>query len=136
MSGLLLDASVLIAAVDVQDRNHAAADELLYESRQSLATTDLAAYEVANVAVAAWKRPDVAAHLLAMIEQLKDDGGMIAVSMPMLNEACDLASDHQISVYDASYVVAARSSGRLLVSCDERGLVSKDLALLPSKLIA
>jgi len=42
-----------------------------------------------------------------------------------------LADEHAISVYDAAYVAAARESGRSLVSCDVRDLVSKGLAELP-----
>lgn len=36
-----------------------------------------------------------------------------------------------ISVYDAAYAAAADEGGHRLVSCDERDLVSKGLAMLP-----
>jgi predicted nucleic acid-binding protein len=37
-----------------------------------------------------------------------------------------------ISVYDAAYVAAADECGHHIVSCDERDLVSKGLAVLPT----
>lgn len=45
--------------------------------------------------------------------------------------AAELAIEHDLSVYDAAYVAAARAWGGVLVSCDVRDLVSKGLAQLP-----
>jgi predicted nucleic acid-binding protein len=111
---LLLDASVLLAA------------------EATLATLDLARYEVANVAIRAWRAPESVAPLLAAIERLADDGGVLASTSSLLTQAAELAERHTISVYDAAYVAAAGQADRLLVSCDERDLVSKGLAVLPA----
>ena len=54
-----LDASVLLAAEDVDDANHEAAAALLKSG--ALSTLDLAVYEVTNVAELRWS--DVAASL-------------------------------------------------------------------------
>ena len=43
----------------------------------------------------------------------------------------EIAERHTISVYDAAYAAAADEGGHRLISCDERDLVSKDLAALP-----
>ena len=62
MSLWFLDASVLLAAEDPDDDNHAAARHRL-QSQDSLVTLDLAFYEVTNLAVRAW-RDGAAAHRL------------------------------------------------------------------------
>jgi predicted nucleic acid-binding protein len=43
-----------------------------------------------------------------------------------------IAERHAISVYGAAYAAAGDAGGRQLVSCDERGSVSKALAVFPS----
>lgn len=131
MTTLLLDASVLLAAFDTDDAHHEAANSLLADPGATLATLDLARYEVANVAVRAWRAPEAAAPLLAVIERLADDGGVVASTSSLLARAAELAERHELSVYDAAYVAAARDGERSLVSCDERDLVSKGFAVLP-----
>lgn len=128
----LLDASVFIAMVDGRDRNHDAAYELLGKSDHSLATIDLARYEVTNVAVAAWRAPEESVVLLGLIETLRADGGIIAPSADTFLRAADIAEEHQISAYDAAYAAASDETRRQLVSCDERDLVSNGLAILPA----
>jgi predicted nucleic acid-binding protein len=128
---LLLDASVLLAAFDPDDDRHDPSRELLEDPARALATLDLARYEVANVAIRAWRDPAAVRPLLATIEQLADDGGVHASSSLLLARAADVAESHQLSVYDAAYVVAADVNGCRLVSCDVRDLVSKGLAVLP-----
>jgi predicted nucleic acid-binding protein len=129
---LLLDASVLLAAFDPEDRHHEPARALLEDEEATLATLDLARYEVANVAVRAWRAPESVAPLLAAIEKLAGDGGVITSADTLLARAAELAERHAISVYDAAYAAAAGDAGHRLVSCDERDLVSKDLASLPA----
>lgn len=133
MTTLLLDASVLLAAFDPEDDHYEPAGALLVDSATTLATLDLARYEVANVAVRAWRAPESVAPLLAAVEQLADDGGVVASTGSLLTQAAKLAEQHAISVYDAAYVAAAREADRHLVSCDERDLVSKGLAVFPAK---
>ncbi len=132
MSTLLLDASVVLAAFDPDDRHHESAVALLADDSVALATLDLARYEVTNVAVRAWRAPESAAALLAALERLAADGGVIVSSAALLTRAAQLAERHTISVYDAAYVAVAEEADRSLVSCDTRDLVSKGLAVLPA----
>ncbi len=131
MTTLLLDASVLLAAFDPEDNHHEPARALLEDDEATLATLDLARYEVANVAVRAWRAPQSVAPLLAAVERLADDGGVLLSSDTLLTRATEIAERHTISVYDAAYAAAADEGGHRLVSCDERDLVSKGLAALP-----
>lgn len=133
MTTLFLDASVLLAAFDPEDDHHEAASALLVDTETTLATLDLARYEVANVAVRAWRTPESVVPLLAAIEQLADDGGVVASTTSLLTRAAELAEHHTISAYDAAYVAASLEADRRLVSCDERDLVSKGLAVFPVK---
>lgn len=135
MNEYLIDASVFIAMIDQDDRNHRAAYELLAESNHSVATIDLARYEVTNVATAAWRRPEESATLLALIETVRGDGGVVAPDIETFLDAADIATAHRISAYDATYVAVSNRFGRRLVSCDERDLVSNDLAILPASAI-
>lgn len=132
MTTLLLDASVLLAAFDPEDHHHEPARALLEDDQATLATLDLARYEVANVAVRAWRAPESVAPLLAAIERLADDGGVLASTDTLLARAAEIAERHAISVYDAAYAAGADEGGHRLVSCDERDLVSKGLAALPA----
>lgn len=102
------------------------------DDEATLATLDLARYEVANVAVRAWRAPESVAPLLAAVEKLADDGGVLTSTGTLLAKAAEIAERHTISVYDAAYAAAASDAGHRLVSCDERDLVSKDLATLPA----
>lgn len=133
MTTLLLDASVLLAAFDPEDDHHEPARGLLENDEFTLATLDLARYEVSNVAVRAWRAPESVAPLLTAVEKLADDGGVIPSTGSLLARAAELAERHTISVYDAAYAAAASDAGHRLVSCDERDLVSKGLATLPAK---
>jgi len=130
---LLLDASVLLAAFDPEDDHHEPARVLLEDDQATLATLDLARYEVANVAVRAWRAPESVTPLLAAIEKLANDGGVLTSTGPLLVRAAEIAERHTISVYDAAYAAAAGDAGHRLVSCDERDLVSKNLATLPTQ---
>jgi predicted nucleic acid-binding protein len=128
----LLDASVLLAAFDPDDDHHQSARSLLEGSESALATLDLARYEVANVAVRAWRSPGEVAPLLAAIEGIADDGGVFSSTGALLTRAAEIAERHAISVYDAAYAAASADAGIPLISCDERDLVSRGLAALPA----
>ena len=132
MTTLLLDASVLLAAFDPEDDHHDPARNLLEDDAVTLATLDLARYEVTNVAVRAWRAPKSVAPLLAAIERIADDGGVLASKSTLLASAAEIAEHHTISAYDAAYAAAASDAGHRLISCDERDLVSKGLAALPA----
>jgi predicted nucleic acid-binding protein len=129
---LLLDASVLLAAFDPDDDHHEPARDLLEADAVTIATLDLARYEVTNVAVRAWRAPELVAPMLAAIEKLASDGGVLTSTGTLLARAAEIAERHTISVYDAAYAAAASDAGHRLVSCDERDLISKGLAILPA----
>jgi predicted nucleic acid-binding protein len=131
MSTLLLDASVILAAFDRRDRNYESAKRLMADNSFTLATLDLARYEVANTAVRSWGAPDFVSPLLFALDQIADDGGVVISTSALLTRAAELAARYTISVYDAAYVAAVEAGDRSLVSCDERDLVSKGLAALP-----
>lgn len=135
MTTLLLDASVLLAAFDPEDDHHESARTLLEDEDATLATLDLVRYEVANVAVRAWRAPNSVTPLLAVVERLAHDGGVVPSTDTLLTRAAEIAERHTISVYDAAYAAAADEGGHRLVSCDERDLVSKNLAALPADAI-
>jgi predicted nucleic acid-binding protein len=130
---VLLDASVLLAAFDADDKHHEPARALLESDETALATIDLARYEVANVAIRTWRSPASVAPLLTAVDRIGDDGGVLTSSGTLLTRAAEIAEDRGISIYDAAYVAAATDNGLRLVSCDERDLVSKELAVLPAR---
>lgn len=127
----LLDASVLLASDDPDDEHHEDAVRLL-AAGDSLATLDLAFYEVTNVAIRAWRDQPAAERLRDRVAILAEDGGLVRADSALLAKAAVIAADQGISVYDAAYVAAARSLGAYLVSCDVRDLVSRGLACLPA----
>ncbi|MGA2453045.1 MAG: PIN domain-containing protein [Solirubrobacteraceae bacterium] len=132
MSTLLLDASVILAAFDSDDELHGPSQTLLADPEATLATLDLARYEVANVAVRGWCELARVAPLLEAIDRISGDGGVMPSTTALLNRAAKLAEQHTISVYDAAYVAAADQAGGTLVSCDIRDLVGKGLATSPA----
>lgn len=131
MTLCLLDASVLLAAEDADDRFHEAAEDLL-RGPDPLATLDLAYYEVTNVAIRAWADGDAADRLRERVAAVADDGGLVRATPSLLAAAAVIAAEHGLSAYDAAYVAAARSIGATLISCDVRDLVSRGLATLPT----
>jgi predicted nucleic acid-binding protein len=134
VSTLLLDASVILAAFDSDDELHDAAHATLVDPDATLASLDLARYEVANVAVRAWRSPESASALLEAVERIAGDGGVLRSTSALLAQAVRLAEEHAISVYDAAYVAAARQLGGTLLSCDTRDLIGKGLARAPAAL--
>ena len=126
----LLDASVLLASEDADDDNHADARRLL-TGRDPLTTLDLAYYETTNVAIRAWRRPEVGVRLRERIAALAIDGGVIRADTVLLQRAAEIAETYGISAYDAAYVAGAEQAGGELVSCDVRDLISRGLARRP-----
>jgi predicted nucleic acid-binding protein len=136
VSTLLLDASVILAAFDSDDDLHEPAQTVIADPAITLATLDLARYEVANVAVRAWREPARVAPLLEAIDRISADGGVIPATTVLLTRAAQLAEQHAISVYDAAYVAAASQAGSTLISCDARDLIGKELASSPADIPA
>jgi predicted nucleic acid-binding protein len=131
-----IDASVVLGWYDTEDPCHEACVRVLVEEGWGLSTIDLARHEVANVAVRSWRKPEAVETLLAMVDLIGDDGGIVAMNTPLTMMAAHLAESEGISVYDAAYVIGARKRGQVLVSCDERDLVSKGLAVSPAAVLA
>jgi len=131
---LLLDSGVWLAARDADDDHHPYAIELLAGSRP-IAALDLTLYEVANVGVRSWNAAD-RARVVAKLVRTACSDRIVQVDDAHVEQAIEVASEHGISVYDASYVAAARRNGWLLVSTDHRDLVGKGLALAPKEAVA
>jgi predicted nucleic acid-binding protein len=132
VSPLLLDASVILAAFDSDDQLHEPARAMLADEGITIATLDLARYEVANVAIRAWRAPDLVSALLEAIDRIAGDGGVVPSTTALLTRAAQLAEEHAISAYDAAYVAAASQTGGTLISCDVRDLIGKGLANSPA----
>ncbi len=132
MSTLLLDASAILAAFDSEDDLHEAAKAILTDPHVTLATLDLARYEITNVAVRAWRDPAQVSPLLDTIDRISDDGGIMLATTTLLARAAEIAERHTISVYAAAYVAAASQAGATLVSCNTRDLIGKGLAHSPA----
>jgi predicted nucleic acid-binding protein len=130
---IFLDASVLLAAEDADDREHHAALALLRSG--DLATLELALYETTNVAVVRWQDLEAADRLAKRIWAIAEFGTLVRVDPQLGTEVAQLTCEHGLSGYDAGYVAAARRLGVTLASCDERDLVRPGLAELPSTLI-
>jgi predicted nucleic acid-binding protein len=130
---IFLDASVLLAAEDIDDREHRASLALLRSG--DLATLDLALYETTNVAVVRWGDPEAAARLAKRVWAITQFGTLVRVDRQLGDDVARLAAEHGLSAYDAGYVAAAGRLGVVLASCDERDLVRPGLAQLPSTLI-
>lgn len=130
---IFLDASVLLAAEDADDREHHAALALLRSG--DVATLELALYEATNVAIVRWQDPEAADRLAKRIWAIAEFGTLVRVDRQLGSEVAQLATEHGLSAHDAGYVTAARRLGVTLASCDQRDLVRPGLAELPSALI-
>jgi predicted nucleic acid-binding protein len=128
---IVVDASVLVAADDVDDPHNRGARAVL-EGSDLLATIDLCAWEVANAAIRGRRDPDASVRLLQRVWVIERMEGLVRLDDELLRDACAVAGAHGITVYDAAYVAAARRLGARLVSCDVRGLVRRGLAELPA----
>ncbi len=130
MTVWFVDASVLLAREDADDDQHEAARQLL-AGDATLATLDLAFYQVGNVAVRAWRDGQAAGRLQGLVDAIAADGGLVRVDEALIAHAVRIAETQGLSVYDAGYVAGAARAGAQLVSCDLRDLVSRDLAVTP-----
>lgn len=131
---LLLDSGVWLAARDADDDHHPYALELLAGTRP-IAALDLTLYEVANVGIRSWNSAERARIVAELVRSACSDT-IVRVGDAQIERAIEIASEHGISVYDATYVAAAQSNGWTLVSTDHRDLVGKGLALAPKAAVA
>lgn len=130
MTFWFIDASVLLAREDADDDQHESVCELL-AGDATLATLDLAYYEVGNVAVRAWRDIQAAARLHGLVAAIAADGGLVRADEMLIARAVRIADTEGLSVYDAGYVAGAASAGAQLVSCDLGNLVNRNLAVTP-----
>ena len=135
MSGWFADASVLLAGVDRRDPEHEAAAAML-AGPVSLATIDLAFYEVTNVALRAWRSTELAVVLRRIVVAIGQDGGLVRVDEELIANAAGVAEEHGLSAYDAGCVSGAAVTDAQLVSCDMRDLVVPGLAITPAQALA
>ena len=128
-----LDASVLLAAEDLDDANHNASAALLKTG--ALSTLDLAIYEVTNVAELRWRDPTASIRLRERVWAIAELGILVRVDQPLAERAAQIARQHSLSAYDAAYVAGAERLGVPLASCDQRDLISRGLARAPADLL-
>jgi predicted nucleic acid-binding protein len=126
---LLLDASVWVAATDLEHRFHSHALSIV-DSEDAVAALDLTLFEVANVLGVKARRPDRARLLLDTIV-LRCGEQIIRADPGLMVAALDHAAANGLTAYAAAYVAVAESNGWTLVSTDFRDLVSKGLAVAP-----
>jgi len=129
-----LDASVLLAAEDVDDANHDASAALLKTG--SLSTLDLAVYEVTNVAELRWRDPNASLRLRERIWAIAELGVLVRADQALAERAAQIARQHGLSAYDGAYVAGAERLGVPFASCDERDLISRGLARSPADLLS
>jgi predicted nucleic acid-binding protein len=92
------------------DDQHEPARALL-TGEATVATLDLAFYEVGDLAVRAWGDAQAAARLRGLVVVIADDGGLVRLDEPLIARAVDTAHTEGLSVYDAGYVAAAARAG-------------------------
>jgi predicted nucleic acid-binding protein len=131
---IFLDASVLLAAEDLDDPNHPAASALLRSG--GLGTLGLAAYEVTNVAEVRWRDPEAGRRLRERVWAIAELGALVRVDGVLADRTAELSREHSLNAYDAAYVAGAERVGAPLASCDERDLVSRGLAKLPHQVLS
>jgi predicted nucleic acid-binding protein len=136
MRSFILDSSAILAAFEPASKHKESARALLSSRGTRLATLDFARYEMVNVSVSRWESPQLAAELLDTLEQLSEDGGVIASTNALVAHAGRIAVEESLSVYDAAYVAATRRGDLRLVSCDIRDLVARGLAMTPAEALA
>jgi predicted nucleic acid-binding protein len=129
-----LDASVLLAAEDLDDVHQEASAALLKTG--SLSTLDLAIYEITNVAVRRWRDPAASLRLRERVWAIAELGILVRVDRPLGERAAEIARQHDLSAYDAAYVAGAERLGVQLASCNERDLISRGLARAPKDLLS
>jgi predicted nucleic acid-binding protein len=127
---LLLDASVWHESKFADSPYASACRTLVVDTDYPVATLSLAIHEVTNSLGVRRALADEAVDLCRLI--VGRCGHAIVAPDPMLmRSALEIAAEHGLTAYDASYVAAARREGWTLVSLDLKDLVSKGLAITP-----
>jgi len=126
----LVDASVWVSLVERGSLYREAAVALVRERAQSLSALDLTMYEVANAIGVKQGDANEANRVNRLLLKCCRDH-VLRVEAQLVDAALQIAAEHDLSLYDAAYVAAARRHGMTLVSTDIRDLVSKGLAVTP-----
>lgn len=126
---LLVDASVWVAAAQVDNPNRPAAEKVV-ESRKQLGALDLTLFEVANALGCKHAEP-IEANRMCGVIVARCRKRLVRVDAELIAAGLEIAADHGLTAYDAAYVAAARRNGWTLVSADIADLVSKGLAVAP-----
>jgi predicted nucleic acid-binding protein len=127
---LLLDASVWVAAKDRADRYFEPARSLAVSPEVPVAALDLTLYEVMNALGVRRRRAPEALAVCQLIAR-RCAKQLLSIDLTLAQSALDLAAEHGLTAYDATYVAAATRNECTLVSTDIRDLVSKGLAVTP-----
>jgi predicted nucleic acid-binding protein len=130
---ILLDASVLVASEDLDDKAHADAVALLETGLTH--ALDLTIYEVTNICDLVWRRPESGRRLRGAISAMEGVGNLQRVDTAVMDRVAEIVAEYRITAYDAAYVAAAERGDLILVSCDIRDLVSKGLAVTPAAML-
>jgi predicted nucleic acid-binding protein len=136
MSLLLLDANVWLAARNNREHGHAPARQLVSTAgRRPFGALDLTLYEVANIAVKAWRSAPAATRITDLV-RVACSGNIVKVDGELLARTIATADEHGLSAYDAAYVAAAELHGWTLVSGDHKDLVEPGLAITAEQALA
>lgn len=128
---LLLDASIWVLLVDSEDRYHRDAVALIRNRQTSLAALDLTLHEIGNAIGVKRGNAHEAMNVISLLLACCDDR-VVSADADLSTSALEIASEHDLTAYDAAYVAAARRHGWTLVSTDVADLVSKGLAVTPT----
>jgi len=136
MTVMLLDANVWLASRNSRESGHAPARQLVATAgRRPFAALDLTLYEVANIAVKAW-RSATAAQRVTDLVRAACSRNIVTIDGEMLARTIAAADKHGLSAYDAAYVAAAEIKGWTLVSGDHKDLVEPGLAITAEQALA
>ena len=103
---------------------------LVREQGPNLNALDLTLYEVANAIGVKQHDPIEASRVNRLLLRCCRDR-VLPADVELIDSGLQIAAEHGLTVYDATYVAAARRYGLTLVSADIRDLVSKQLAVTP-----
>lgn len=126
----LLDASVWVLLVDLEDPRHGDAVNLVRDQAASLAALDLTLHEIGNAIGVKRGNAREATNVIQLLLVCCRDR-VVSADAELAESALEIASEHGLTAYDAAYVAAARRNGWTLVSADIADLVSKGLAVAP-----
>jgi predicted nucleic acid-binding protein len=100
----------------------------------ALYVLDLTTYEVGNALLRGHSHTP-ADRVAIVLDSLREICPAITPGHEDMQLACTLASEHELTLYDATYAAVARRRGATLVTLDGR-LLDSGLGVRPSELIA